>query len=1125
MFMVFLAKKTIESSPTREKWLCWMSVYQLQDIEVCGTMSSSTIFVCNLGEVRADSVPTLIMTPLEARVTLIGADGMLHCFGIPNISIVPRLKKSNHVKESETNEQLLNTRALEPHQKDEKRLPSLEDESHRITNEEMKQGKGGEEDMGNVFSNNYILRKSYNVPTMGVTSGTLFTSRSNGQFEYLVIDPTSLDPQTLPIMIPLIEPKPWSRSMRDEAMASILEKEQQDEVLEEGPDPGFQTRFCPGTLCQTCSSILHSSDLLRHLPIWTGTTASYIIVAPGEMPEDFVWGKAWVRIHCGDHQNARATQSNQNWVSRDGSAGISIPGLQVFQDEHYAHYKSLQSLAESILRGCHLCAIFWGHMSPTIRKELDDTLNRSAGQALYNTDTRKDQFLGFPVFDPESSLQKFISPQRLNVQKGNKWFRPLEKDDHHLCVRMCLRERRKEEVDIAITLYSPESETKPLWEADTHVRRYTGKKTDLERERPQKAGLPQKNASVNEDSVKPEHESEDTPSSVGEGRPSTQGRGSRKSKKQAIFGTRFTSSPETFNLARQWLLSCLATHSCSFPHSQGKPPTRIIDTMPLGPTLTKLQIRLTTPEDEGMPYLALSHCWGPVSTPTLKLTDQNFDRLVRGFESTELPATFRDAVSICKALGLRYLWIDSLCIIQGNAEDWKKEASAMADVYGNAVCTIAAESSTSTQSGCFAARNQLHGQQLAWKDKEGKVFAIRGVKVKQSNLHTRGWVFQERLLSPRTLSFTSTGIAWHCRRTTADESDTGGSSQVTDWATGFRFKETMAELTRPIQYSLARGANRKAFLMAWFEIVEEYVKLGLTQSSDKLIAIAGIASKISQTTGLSYYYGLWNDIHDPTMFMCQLLWAAYEQAHWTSCYSPADDISRPPTFSWAAVFGTPVEHYITFHDRIGDGTAAMHNMSRSTFMAGTKDTDENEQDYFEILLRKGQLSITAPTVYEGRPSDIFSKTNLSFPTRLERLCSPHDSPLPDVTIPMIILTGPVRNIYLKRLENQRWDYPWPRSDDQVDDEDSDQQSSDEWFYQDFNHIHVRAKCLTIAKWRRAWNGRWYAAGLVLGACHWSLGRKSGKVQPMMRLGYFEHSWSSKHVDWEDHGMEETVFLV
>jgi hypothetical protein len=100
------------------------------------------------------------------------------------------------------------------------------------------------------------------------------------------------------------------------------------------------------------------------------------------------------------------------------------------------------------------------------------------------------------------------------------------------------------------------------------------------------------------------------------------------------------------------------------------------------------------------PYTALSHCWGAVAGHLVTMT-ANLKQMIRGIPIEEIPKTYIDAFEITRSLGVRYIWIDALCIIQDDPEDWQLESAKMCDIYRNAYYTIAASAAASNDHGCF----------------------------------------------------------------------------------------------------------------------------------------------------------------------------------------------------------------------------------------------------------------------------------------------------------------------------------------------------------------------------------------------------------------------------------------
>ena len=195
-------------------------------------------------------------------------------------------------------------------------------------------------------------------------------------------------------------------------------------------------------------------------------------------------------------------------------------------------------------------------------------------------------------------------------------------------------------------------------------------------------------------------------------------------------------------------------------------PTRVLD---VGATNDPSQLRLLTTQGLSGQYIALSHCWGLNRHIVTNLNNLELHERRIPYES--LPKTFQDAVVITRSVGIRYIWIDSLCIVQDDIQDWENEAAKMADVYRNAYCTIAATGSRGDQEGIFDDRTEQDICTLRY-DAENTDLLItyidEGIFALQQLLHhsplsQRAWCLQEKLLSPRTMHFTQSRAIWECR--------------------------------------------------------------------------------------------------------------------------------------------------------------------------------------------------------------------------------------------------------------------------------------------------------------------------------------------------------------------------
>lgn len=221
-----------------------------------------------------------------------------------------------------------------------------------------------------------------------------------------------------------------------------------------------------------------------------------------------------------------------------------------------------------------------------------------------------------------------------------------------------------------------------------------------------------------------------------------------------------------------------------------RPPTRLIhlEKSTEAEAGYKIRLILTESRDSGAPleYLAFSHCWG--GSGTLQLSQENYEDCQSSIDLSALSKNMRDAIIVTEKLGFLYIWIDSLCVIQDSADDWKAEASRMESVYAGATCTIASTGSASGDGGCFHTRSSIDRRSLKpcrigisklpsdGADDECEWIYIRRDDlsdfrrgVDRAPLNKRGWVLQERLLSRRTLHFGADMLYWECCLRSASE--------------------------------------------------------------------------------------------------------------------------------------------------------------------------------------------------------------------------------------------------------------------------------------------------------------------------------------------------------------------
>jgi len=168
-----------------------------------------------------------------------------------------------------------------------------------------------------------------------------------------------------------------------------------------------------------------------------------------------------------------------------------------------------------------------------------------------------------------------------------------------------------------------------------------------------------------------------------------------------------TTSSRAFDRAALWLKECLENHEECGGDKEGDEnymPRRLLDMGVPGTQNNneeeQARIHLVEDATETAPYAALSYCWGSDLTGVVKtLTCNKKNHIEQGVPVSSLPKTVQDAVAVCRGLGLRYLWVDALCIIQDDKADWKLEGEKMRAVYHSSRVTIAAHAAVSCKDG------------------------------------------------------------------------------------------------------------------------------------------------------------------------------------------------------------------------------------------------------------------------------------------------------------------------------------------------------------------------------------------------------------------------------------------
>ncbi|KAI0109116.1 heterokaryon incompatibility protein-domain-containing protein [Nemania sp. FL0031] len=393
-----------------------------------------------------------------------------------------------------------------------------------------------------------------------------------------------------------------------------------------------------------------------------------------------------------------------------------------------------------------------------------------------------------------------------------------------------------------------------------------------------------------------------------------------------------TFSPASCQLAKNWLGQCRSFHGqhCARHVGGSQLPTRVIN-VGQGEEQPSL---LVTSGRRGL-YCALSYCWGKANFITA--TRASLSNLIKGIPTKILPRTIKDAIEVTKSLGFQYLWVDSLCILQDDPEDWYREASHMADVYLNAEVTIAATSAHDADGGLFGDSSSYSQIVHPVKLKRNRCLTFksfrqspfhggcwyvlpyppRSDKPKNNVWRTRGWTLQEELLSPRVLSFDSGALQWGCSLTSSSGRHPYFSQQTDfDASTYVNFlssrQKRMMFQNIPLNYMHQTNARAEDLFCNWEDLVVEFTSRALSRRTDKILAILGLATQISPLLKSSFTQGFWNGPYSQRSLAWEIDHPAFSpKTSFPKSIEDAPGITNLvfPSWSWASV-DSPVKYSI-----------------------------------------------------------------------------------------------------------------------------------------------------------------------------------------------------------------------
>jgi hypothetical protein len=372
-------------------------------------------------------------------------------------------------------------------------------------------------------------------------------------------------------------------------------------------------------------------------------------------------------------------------------------------------------------------------------------------------------------------------------------------------------------------------------------------------------------------------------------------------------------------MIKNWIGECSASHSETCEN-----PMKLMPTVP--GLLVDVKQRCVVTGTEGLRYVALSYRLG--GSAPFKLNEQTLEDFRRDWVLKDqrvlatLPLTVCHAMSLVEAIGERYLWVDVLCIMHGEHSALAGELDKMAAIYTHASFTIVA-----------ADGDGLHGLPGLLgisdpRDPPQEVFPIQGERLiayssedhhptmyKAAEYHTRGWTYQEYLMSPRRLIFRNRKVYWSCGESFVREMelhptlDHGGL--ITRRST-YNRGEDVTEEQVPTWF---------VHLYELFQLLSKYNERTLTRDEDALPAISGLLAVLSRTYVGGFLYGI------PEMYFdLALSWRSSYECDLTRRMPSYDSegaqnkISGLPSWSWIGWKGSIELKDDTYDaaDEIGD---------------------------------------------------------------------------------------------------------------------------------------------------------------------------------------------------------------
>ncbi|KIJ53985.1 hypothetical protein M422DRAFT_221543 [Sphaerobolus stellatus SS14] len=303
-------------------------------------------------------------------------------------------------------------------------------------------------------------------------------------------------------------------------------------------------------------------------------------------------------------------------------------------------------------------------------------------------------------------------------------------------------------------------------------------------------------------------------------------------------------SPSSLGRAVEWVKRCTQHHTrCTFDVDRGRIPLprRVLD---IGRSSSS-NIRLLESEGIYGSYMSLSYVWGSVQPFETKLA--TYKARIEGIPFQSLPKTIQDAVIITRKMGIQYLWIDALCIIQDDSSDWEREAAKMGDIYANSYLTVSAAAASDSSKGCFIPRSRPESVAFDYtsSDKISGKLVVSPIPIEKDDapheyldmreepISDRAWTLQERALPTRTLFYASDQMYFECKQEFISED-------------GLHIEGRYFSTDTRTHHISQDGQGDRSPREHWNTLMTMYGPRKLTKRTDKFPAFSGIAQRFEK---------------------------------------------------------------------------------------------------------------------------------------------------------------------------------------------------------------------------------------------------------------------------------------